>query len=479
MQKTSISRRDFVAATVGIAGASAFARTLLVASPAFAAPLIRRNIGGLTANSPVIQSYRAAITKMKALPFDNPLSWTYQAAIHGTKRTENFPGWNSCQHSNGTNTFFWSWHRMYLYWFERIIRKMSDNASFAMPFWDWSSPSQRKLPSMFRDPASELFVSQRARAINDGSGSLPASHVTYARPFTIVSFSSASFGVEQSPHNPIHVDVGGGPAGWMWNPSTAAQDPIFWLHHANIDRLWNLWLAQGGGRKSPVASVNWRNRKFTFFNEAGQQIEMKGCEILAAAQQLNYTYEGEPSPVSESCPLRVSGIDLSKWAKVKPYVPPWEPITLGNDRVTAKIDIGSEQASLAAAARSNAETLFLEIEGVEAEQQPGVVWEVYLGASASDLARGSESPAYIGNIALFGSGIREGGHHEFTPAHFSFPIDRAVQAGLKAGQTDLQLTFVPTGILIDGKPSSPEVAAKVTIGKVSIVTETPPEEEKQ
>jgi tyrosinase len=25
--------------------------------------------------------------------------------------------------------------------------------------------------------------------------------------------------------------------------NTAARDPIFWLHHANIDRLWEAWLA--------------------------------------------------------------------------------------------------------------------------------------------------------------------------------------------------------------------------------------------
>ena len=58
--------------------------------------------------------------------------------------------------------------------------------------------------------------------------------------------------LEQTPHNDIHVAlVGANPVGqcqggFMIDPNCAALDPIFWLHHANIDRLWNVWLASGG-----------------------------------------------------------------------------------------------------------------------------------------------------------------------------------------------------------------------------------------
>ena len=34
--------------------------------------------------------------------------------------------------------------------------------------------------------------------------------------------------------------------GLMGDPHTATRDPVFWLHHANIDRIWWLW-TQGGG----------------------------------------------------------------------------------------------------------------------------------------------------------------------------------------------------------------------------------------
>jgi tyrosinase len=84
---------------------------------------------------------------MKALPADNPCSWTYQAAIHGTTVTPALTAWNTC-HTDAR--FFWSWHRMYLYWFERIVRKYSGMYDWALPFWDWANPAKRQLPPAFR-----------------------------------------------------------------------------------------------------------------------------------------------------------------------------------------------------------------------------------------------------------------------------------------------------------------------------------------
>ena len=62
-----------------------------------------------------------------------------------------------------------------------------------------------------------------------------------------VHFSSFTGLLEAQPHNTVHVKVGG----WMGDPNTAAQHPIFWLHHANIDRLWEHWLDRGDDRANP------------------------------------------------------------------------------------------------------------------------------------------------------------------------------------------------------------------------------------
>jgi tyrosinase len=35
----------------------------------------------------------------------------------------------------------------------------------------------------------------------------------------------------------------------MSDPGIAALDPIFYLHHCNIDRMWAVW--NGGGKANP------------------------------------------------------------------------------------------------------------------------------------------------------------------------------------------------------------------------------------
>src|SRR5262249_7496349 len=42
--------------------------------------------------------------------------------------------WGKCQH--GSNDFL-AWHRMYLFFFERIVRKLSGDPSFALPYWNY------------------------------------------------------------------------------------------------------------------------------------------------------------------------------------------------------------------------------------------------------------------------------------------------------------------------------------------------------
>jgi hypothetical protein len=79
------SRRTFLAVSGKAVSATILASLLLDADLALGAvPIVRRNVAGMDANDPTLLSYRKAIKTMQALPQDNPLSWTYQAAIHGT-----------------------------------------------------------------------------------------------------------------------------------------------------------------------------------------------------------------------------------------------------------------------------------------------------------------------------------------------------------------------------------------------------------
>ncbi len=460
--KNQFSRRQFLATAGAAASVTLLSEPLFDGASALAAvPLVRRDVGRMDADDPILVAYRKAIKAMQALPNTNPLSWAYQAAIHWTT----LPGplqvaWDSCEH--GTD-FFWSWHRMYLYWFERIIRKMCKERCWALPYWDWAPGNELQLPAPFRDPASELYTVNRNPAMNSGAGSLNPLAIDIGPAFSSINFLTAN-SIIQGPHGSVHGEVGG----WMGSVATAAQDPIFYLHHSNVDRQWNLWLAQGGGRTDPLTNALWKNKQYTFFDENGAQVKMTACQILRAAQQLNYVYECEPPQVKEYC-LR--------------FPPPWwifsqevlfrlpiPPLELKAEPVTFPIEPKEIRQRIAPLVESKTDTLLLELDDVEAEKQPGVVWAIYVGLPVGS-EPDSKSPYYVGVLSLFGAGIRSEAPHGFKPARFLFPLNRALQAAMKENEERMTVTFVPIGILIDGKPSRPDVKSPVHIGKAAILVE--------
>jgi len=107
---------------------------------------------------------------------------------------------------------------------------------------------------------------------------------------------------------------------------------------------------------------------------------------------------------------------------------------------------------------------------VEAEDPPGVVWDVFVGLPAN-AAPDTESPFFVGTLSLFGPGIRSA-HHHSEPAHFVYPINRAIAAAMKANPERTTVTFVPHGVLVSGKPSRPEVKSRVRIGQAKLTVET-------
>jgi len=415
----------------------------------------------MDASDPVLVSYRKAIKAMQALPQSNPLSWIYQGAIHWTTLTPLLTSWDNCEH--GTE-FFWSWHRMYLYWFERIVRKMCEDPCWALPYWNWAPGSDFHLPAPFRDPTSELYTVNRDPLMNSGAGALNAGAVSVVGSFSLMDFFSTNLNI-QGPHGSVHVEVGG----WMGSVPTAAQDPIFYVHHSNVDRLWDLWLAQGGGRSDPVLNAPWTGKTYTFFDESGSAVKMSACEILRAAEQLHYVYEGEPPQVLDFCKRRPPR-QFWEFERAVLIELPGPPVELRSETVTFPIELREISGKVRAVLESKGDVLLLELEEVEAEQPPGVAWAVYVGPAGEEEAEaGVDSPSYVGTLSLFGSGVRSETHHEFKPAHFVYPLNRAVQAALKAKAEHLQVSFVPLGIVVDGKATRPEVKSPVRIGKMRLV----------
>ena len=84
----------------------------------------------------------------------DPTSYRFQANIHGTEDTatnsQEMQSWDQCEHGS---FYFFAWHRMYPYFFHRILRAAAQDPNLVLPYWNWGNSAQRSLPLPFRQPA--------------------------------------------------------------------------------------------------------------------------------------------------------------------------------------------------------------------------------------------------------------------------------------------------------------------------------------
>jgi tyrosinase len=429
-------------------------------------PLSRVNVYALDPNGPEIASLRKGFSVMGARDPADPTSLRFQANIHGTgdpdPGTAEHPLFNRCQHGS---FFFLSWHRMYLYFFERILRAASGDPSLALPYWDYSNAAQGAVPAPYRLPAdpvaNPLFVAARADAYNQGS-SLSASDVTYSSAFQYYNFfspanSNLSFGgqllpapapfdtelygqLEAQPHNTVHTQIGGS-QGWMSSHQTAARDPVFFLHHANIDRLWKRWLDQGGGRSNPTDNTAWMTAPFTFFDESGQQTTMSGADILDTVNQLGYQYDDDPPPVGTvpySIVLRMHEaveMQVAKAAMGEPRsLATQGGVEIGvSGSVVLELDPAAKDIFASVAQNEVKHRIALRLELVEGLPNPGVTYDIYLNPPV--LAPGHQSKYYIATLGVFGmsgekrmSGMARPQSGGTPKAVFGFDVTACVRA---------------------------------------------------
>ncbi|NRA64243.1 MAG: tyrosinase family protein [Pseudobacteriovorax sp.] len=149
-----------------------------------------------------------------------------------------------CDH--GTWRFL-PWHRAYLYYFEKYLRKVIRD-DFRLPYWRWDVDTN--LPKEFLDESisNELQLTPRrgTTIALPGEGRLSETwwqgvpgDISSSPDFDSIGGDRFSNGLIESPsHNQVHVRVGG----LMGRVPAAARDPLFWLHHCNIDRLWSVWM---------------------------------------------------------------------------------------------------------------------------------------------------------------------------------------------------------------------------------------------
>lgn len=143
----------------------------------------------------------------------------------------------------GTQRFL-PWHRKYLLECENLLKTYEP--SVRIPYWDYANDQQRpdwvwQPPNVVRGTPGQINnIEARCRPRNGAS--LPNSQTANIVQNN-VTYSDYTSALEVNLHNNVHVWCNG----TISCPPTAPEDPIFWLLHANVDRLWNLWQATHNG----------------------------------------------------------------------------------------------------------------------------------------------------------------------------------------------------------------------------------------
>lgn len=271
-------RRTFLKASAAIATSAGSCG--LVSGTEDAKVGVRKDVTRLT--EPELTQYKRAVQLLKDLPETDRRNWKRQAQIHES----------SCPHGNW---FFLPWHRAYVLHFERICRSVLKDDGFMLPYWNWTDTPA--IPAAFWGQGNPLaHAKRRIRPAEP----IPAEYVganVIDRIMAVADFITFGSGTAESlrpgkqngmleggPHNLVHMTIHGDMA-TMLSP----LDPIFWLHHANIDRIWAEW-AQA--HSNPADKV-WLELPMKFADATGAEVESRP-EELQDERLLGYRYDTQP-----------------------------------------------------------------------------------------------------------------------------------------------------------------------------------------
>jgi tyrosinase len=447
--------------------------------------------------------------------------------------------WDQCQHQSW---YFPPWHRGYLLALEQQIRaavvSLGGPAAWALPYWNYFGPNnQFEMPPAFAEQnlpdnggPNPLYVAARYGPDSDENIYIPTpvginQHPTdpnfvagpvledcmsndiytgsdaatpppgFGGPQTDPLFwhgGGTSGNLEGNPHNLVHVYVGsgsqaplGGNEGLMSDPDIAALDPIFYLHHANIDRMWAVWniANENSNDNAWLQGPQPPEREFAMPLPGGSWVYTPSQ--MSDLNQLNYTYDDlqPPAPVAPLMERLVRlGVPEEAAATAAEEVAPMitgkeielvgaspKALKLGTTgaRTTVQLDSNVRNkiaASLASVAETkNPDRVLLELENVRG-QRDAYVLSAYVNLPPGE-SPGEHPELLAGSAALFGlrKASQPDGKHGGQGLNLVIDITKIIDdLHLRdALDTDsLNVSIVPQRPIDD--------AAQITVGRVNI-----------
>lgn len=233
--------------------------------------------------------YITGIRRLMNLPINNG-NYGQQVAIHGNMCHRMHAGMDggpqdmcSVPLSPGSGQErFLPWHRVYLWEIEQLLIHL--NPTSFIPYWDWTK--DRDIPAWLQGFLPTVVVPQEDgnpptttvnvfRVPGDKpaeGGFLPVTQdINDLQNSTNKTFTEFATDLENF-HNAVHIWVGGVMNDLMHSPA----DPLFWLHHANVDRIWSKWQAKNPGKNPNLTGIDASLDPWPFTEDQTRDISSMG-----------------------------------------------------------------------------------------------------------------------------------------------------------------------------------------------------------
>nr|XP_043618990.1 polyphenol oxidase latent form, chloroplastic-like [Erigeron canadensis] len=394
-----------------------------------------------------VQWYKDAIKKMRDLPDNHPHSFVQQASIHcaycNGGYTQELSGFPDVELQIHNSWLFFPFHRWYLYFYERILGNLIGEPTFALPYWNWDDPAGMQIPNIFLgDKSNPLYDEFRNTkhlppALVDlalGAGNKDQEKcnlITVHRDLITNAVDDTSFfggvyvagnepvqnrdpsvgSVEAGSHTAVHVWVGRPRSEFpngedMGNFYSAGYDPLFYVHHTNVDRMWKLWKDLCLPGHVEPAEEDWLNASYVFYDENLNLVRVSNRDSVNI-QKLKFDYAEsniKTVPWRDSRPDKRNPKSQNVVHASQPLdAPGKDPLVLKDKNV--RVRVGRPERPNDDYTKGYKEILF--IDGIAYKNTNKVVsFDVFVNdeVSADDKALSVCDPEYAGGFAQIAHG---------------------------------------------------------------------------
>lgn len=420
-------------------------------------PVRRRLRTGSAEVDAAIATYKNAVTLMQGLPGSNKRSWSAQSGIHGTVAG----GFNFCQH--GTDHFF-SWHRAYLLYFERICQELTGDKTFGLPYWNWNQD-----PAMHPDFTAGGSPLNHSRSNTTVAGNSAFSNATLSTILSDTNFFTFSSQIEGTPHNTAHNVIGGDMV-----TGGSPLDPVFWAHHCMVDYCWAKWNIELGNDNTNDST--WGNTSWDHFVDQNGDPTSVTAGLTTIMPLLSYQYESSAIG-SFAAAAMVAAKDFKKLEKrlkegaemrfdVKSRVRIAERarLTLAQP-LSMETRMKAEDFSALVESDSARERVFASIDWAQLPPSNDFFVRVFVNLPGANVNTSTEDPHFAGSFAFFGTntGGHEG-HHGKTDflVNVTETLKRVGRSGPSGDGISIQLVAVPVTQTF-AKPDTELVLEKIDL----------------